>query len=241
MHQKCSPIKWDLDCQTAFDQLKKLCTTTPIWAYTDFAKPFKLQTNASVLGLGAVLYQIHEDLEKVISYARRSLTQSETKFPVHILEFLCLKWGITEEFHEYLYGNTFDVYIDNNPLTYVLMTAKLDAMEYRWAANLANYHFNLHYHSGRSNGEADALSRINWSKDDQTLPAKSIQAIVTSALTGEGKDYIDTINCSSQVIESLTPSVHENAQVVCKSMTMSEIDPDIDSIAVLTSHGTQIV
>ena len=125
--RKCSPIKWE----TAFDQLKELCTTTPILAYADFTKSFKLHTDASVLGLGAVLYQIHRGLQKVISYASRSLTQSETKYPVHKLEFLGLKWVITEQFHEYLYGNTFDVYIDNNPLTYVLTTAKLDVMGHR--------------------------------------------------------------------------------------------------------------
>ena len=150
-----------MESQTAFDQLKELCTTTPVLAYADFTKPFKLHTDASVLSLGAVLYQIHEDLEKVISYASRSLPQSKTKYPVHKLEFLGLKWAITEQFQEYLYGNTFDVYADNNPLTYVLMTAKLDTMRHRWFASLANYSFHLHYHSRRSNVEADALSRID--------------------------------------------------------------------------------
>ena len=111
--RKCNPIKWDLECQTAFDQLKELCITTPILAYADFTKPFKLHTDASVLDLGAVLYQVHKGMEKVISYASRSLTQSETKYPVHKLEFLCLKWAITEQFHEYLYGNT---------LTFILIT-----------------------------------------------------------------------------------------------------------------------
>ena len=73
----------------------------------------------------------------MISYAGRSLAQSETKYPVHKLELLCLKWAITEQFHEYLYGNTFDIYTDNNPLTYVVMTAKLDAMGHRWVTSLA--------------------------------------------------------------------------------------------------------
>ena len=162
--RKHNLIKWDLECQTAFDQLKELCTTTPILAYADFTEPFKLHTNASVLGLGAVLYQVHENVEKVISYASRSLTQSETKYPVHKLDMLCLIWTITEHFHEYLYGNTFDIYIDNNPLTNVLMTAKLDTMGHRWGTSLANYNFHLHYQSGSSNVEADALSRINWGK-----------------------------------------------------------------------------
>ena len=103
-----------MECRNVFDNLKESCTTTPILAYADFTKPFKLHTNDSVLGLGAVLYQVHKGVEKVISYASRSLTQSETKYPVHKLEFLYLKWAITEQFHEYLYGNTFDDYIDNN-------------------------------------------------------------------------------------------------------------------------------
>ena len=65
--RKQNPIKWDLECQDAFDNLKELCTTTPILAYADFAKPFKLHTDASVLGLGAVLYQVHKGADKVIS------------------------------------------------------------------------------------------------------------------------------------------------------------------------------
>ena len=143
--KKWNSIKWDLECHHIFDNLKELCTTTPILVYADFAKPFKLHTNASVLGLGAVLYQVHDGVEKVISHASRSLTKSETKYPVHKLEFLCLKWAITEQFHEHLYGNTFDVYTNNNSLTYVLMTAKLDAMGHGWIAGLANYNFYIHY------------------------------------------------------------------------------------------------
>ena len=109
------------------------------------------------------------------------------------------------------------------------MTAKLDAMGHRWVTSLANYNFHLHYQSGRSNVEADALSRINWGKNDQTLPADSIQSIVTATLTGQGKDYIEVIPCSHQAIESFALSVHDKAQVVCKSMTMPEIDSDSDS------------
>ena len=87
--RKQNSIKWDLECQHAFNHLKELCTTTQILAYADFAKPFKLHTDASVLGLGTVLYQVHDGVEKVIIYASRSLNKSETKYPVHKLEFLC--------------------------------------------------------------------------------------------------------------------------------------------------------
>ena len=108
--------------------LKELCTSTPILAYVDFGKPFKLHTDASVLSFGAVLYQEQDGVEKFISYASQSLSKLESKYPIHKFEFLCLKWAITDQFHEYLYGNTFDVYTDNKPLTYVLSTDKLDVV-----------------------------------------------------------------------------------------------------------------
>ena len=109
------------------------------------------------------------------------------------------------------------------------MTAKLDAMGHRWVAGLANYNFHIHYWSGKSNVEADALSRIDWGKGDGTLPADSIQAIVTTALTEQGNDYIETIPCSPQTIESFTSYINDNAQVVCKSNTTSETESNSDS------------
>ena len=60
----------------------------------------------------------------------------------------------------------------------------------------------------------------------QALSADSIQAIVTAALMGQGNDYIETIPCNPQIIESLTP---DNAQVVCKAITTSEIESNSDS------------
>ena len=69
---------------------------------------------------------------------------------------------MTDCFHEYLYGATFDVFTGNNPLTYILTTAKLDATGHRWVACLGPYNFNLHYKPGKLNSDADALSRIDW-------------------------------------------------------------------------------
>ena len=124
-------------------------------------KPFKLHTDASEHGLGAVLYQKQDDnTECVIAYGSR--TSSKPDYDAHKLEFLALKWSISERFHEYLYGGQFEVYTDNNPLTYILTTAKLDPTGQRWVASLANYNFKIFYKSGKLNVEADALSCIPW-------------------------------------------------------------------------------
>ena len=172
-------------CQLAFDLLKKLCTETPDLAYADYTKTFKVHTDASEDGLGAVLYQDQDDeTTRVIAYASRSLKKSEQRYHSSKLEFLTLKWAITDQFDEYLYGGTFEVHMDNNPLTYVLTTAKLDAMGQRWVASLANYNFTIQYHSGKQNIDADALSRILWDIKSTNDPV-----LIKSALVrGQGGD-----------------------------------------------------
>ena len=66
-------------------------------------------------------------------------------------------WAVTEKFHEYLYGNKFSVVMDNNPLTYVLKNAKLDATGHLWVAQLANYNFFISYVPGSTNHVADTV------------------------------------------------------------------------------------
>ena len=124
-------IMWDDRCQQSFDDLKHLCTTSPILAYAAFMRPFKFHTDACGSGLGAVLYQTHDDgTDTIITYTSRSLTKATSHYPTHKLEFLTLKWAMVKKFNEYLYGSTFDVYTDNNPLIDVLMTFKLDAVSH---------------------------------------------------------------------------------------------------------------
>ena len=144
--KKHKKVEWGNEQEQAFQQLKEVCTKTPVLAYADYKKPFRLNTDTSKLGLGSVLYQRQEDdTFRVIAYASRSLSKTEKNYSAHKLEFLALKWAVSERFHEYLYGGEFEVYTDNNPLTYVLTTAKLDVTGQRWIANLANYNFKIHY------------------------------------------------------------------------------------------------
>ena len=130
----------------------------PILCFADFTQPFRLHTDANTIGLGALLYQVQDGKEWTISYASRTFSKSKAQYVSHNLEFLALKWAVARSFQEYLYGNIFSVYSDSNPLTYVLMTAKLDAMGHWWIAMFAQYNFAIHYKSERMNVEADAFS-----------------------------------------------------------------------------------
>ena len=90
-------VEWTDECQVAFDKLKELCMSTPILAYANYKKLFELQTDASDLGLGVVLYQKDDEgHQRVIAYASRSLSNTEKNYPAHKLEFLALKWAITD-------------------------------------------------------------------------------------------------------------------------------------------------
>ena len=171
--KKTNEVEWTEQCEQAFSKLKDICSDTPILAYADYSKCFKVYTDASEQGLGMVLYQDQDDgTTRVIAYASRNLSKSEKRYHSSKLEFLALKWSVCERFHEYLYGGKFQVYTDSNPLTYVLTTTKLDATGQWWVTSLANYDFTIHYRSGKQNTEADALSRIEWQhKDDVQVKA----------------------------------------------------------------------
>ena len=98
---------------------------------------------------------------------------------------MALKWAITERFHEYLYGGNFEVFTDNNPLTYILTTAKLDATGQRWVASLANYNFKIFYRCGSSNIDADSLSRIPWemAQEDHTQMGPIVKSLILAPQT----------------------------------------------------------
>ena len=155
----CIEKMWSTACQQAFQTIIEKLTTAPVLGFADLSSPFLLHTDASNTGLGACLYQEQEGQLRVIAYASRGLTKSEVNYPAHKKEFLALKWSVTDKFHDYLYGGKFTVVTDNNPLTYVLSTAKLDATGYRWLAALSVYNFDLRYRRGLDHSDADGLSR----------------------------------------------------------------------------------
>ncbi|PIK39177.1 hypothetical protein BSL78_23984 [Apostichopus japonicus] len=161
----------------------------------------------SLGGLGAALYQIQEGKKRVIAYGSRCLRKGERNYPAHKLEFLALKWAVTEKFKDYLYGREFTVLTDNNPLTYVLSTAKLDATGHRWLAALGAYNFKINYRAGVKNGDADGLSRMFI--DEQSNVNNSITEVAPEAIQAicsfhrVDLDYIHTQSIHWPVVEAV--------------------------------------
>ena len=96
-HKK-KKVMWMKECQEAFDMLKGLFISTPILAFTDFTKPFKLHVDASTMGFGAILYQEQDGNNWVIGNASQALSKNESHYPTHKLKFLALKWAVNQNF-----------------------------------------------------------------------------------------------------------------------------------------------
>ena len=88
--RKDAVFHWNPDCQDAFDRLKTLLTTSPITALPDFSLPFRLYTDASTAGLGAILAQVREGKERIICCASHSPNQAEKAYPATKLKCLAI-------------------------------------------------------------------------------------------------------------------------------------------------------
>ena len=100
---KAKEVELPPDTLKAFGELKFRCMTAPVLVFADFKKPFRLETDASKEGLGAILLQELDDGKyHPVAFASRELKGGEPKYHSSKLEFLALKWAVTEQFHEYL-------------------------------------------------------------------------------------------------------------------------------------------
>ena len=160
------------------------CLTAPVLAFADFKKPFLLETNTSIEGLGAVLSQEQDDgCYHPVAYASPGLKGGELKYHSSKLEFLALKWAMTEQFREYLQYQPFLIRTDNNPLTYVMTTPNLDTVRYRWVAAMAGYNFEIKYVRGLDNKVADALSCMGGHLDEDAIKELLDQGAIKKLLS----------------------------------------------------------
>ena len=205
----------------AFDHLKAACLQVPILAFPDFDKPFLLETDASGRGLGAVLSQKQADgWYHPIAYASRVMNETEQRYHSNKQEFLALKWAVTEQFHEYLspYGknrNEFVVHTDNNPLTYIFLSANLDATGQHWVAQLASYNFSLEYQKSKDNTVANFLSQMN-----EHLPEEEVQEYLNKIPYPGVKAVLDNafMPIEERAEQGVWPS--SDCQEVCQEETV---------------------
>ena len=143
----------------AFEELKRRLSSAETLGYFNKNAPTQVIADASPEGLGAVLTQLHKDGPRIISYASRSLTETERRYSQTENEALALIWTC-EKFHPYIYGTPFELVTDHKPLEVIYGSkSRPCARIERWVLRMQPYKFKVIYQPGPKN-IADLLSRL---------------------------------------------------------------------------------
>ena len=157
--QEDAVFHWSAACQDAFDRLKTLLTTSPITAFPDFSQSFRLYTEASTAGLGAILAQVREGKQRIIYCTSRSLNQAEKAYPATKIECLTIVWAVAK-FRPYLMAMPFEVYTDHYALQWLKTMRTGSALLHSWLAALEEYDFTVKHQLGKAQTHVDGLSRL---------------------------------------------------------------------------------
>ena len=152
--QKEFKFDWDDRCEEAFQELKRRLTSAPILIVSDRGQGYTVYRDVSRARLGCVLMQTG----RVVAYGSRQLKNHEQNYPTHDMELATVVFAL-KIWRHYLYGEEFEVYSDHKSLKYIFTQRDLNMRQRRWMEFLEDYDFTLHYHPGKANVVADALSR----------------------------------------------------------------------------------
>ncbi|GJX26278.1 putative reverse transcriptase domain-containing protein [Tanacetum coccineum] len=152
--QKKVKFDWGNKQEAAFQLLKKKLCSAPILALPERAENFIVYCDALHKGLGGVLMQN----EKVIAYTSRQLKIHEKNYTTHDLELGAVVFAL-KIWRHYLYETKYTVFTDHKSLQHILDQKELNMRQHHWLELLSDYDCEIHYHPGKANVVADALSR----------------------------------------------------------------------------------
>ncbi|CAF4818781.1 unnamed protein product, partial [Rotaria sp. Silwood2] len=146
------------DEQAAFEQIKHILTTDLVLQLPNNALPFKIQTDASQLGIGAVLLQAYPESGRPICYMSKKLSPAQQRWsPIEQECYPIVK--AVELWRPYLHGNHFILESDHKPLEALMRKYQINEKCERWHLRLQSYNFTIKHIKGKSNSMPDYLSR----------------------------------------------------------------------------------
>ena len=166
--EKTDSLNWTHLATQAFHELRQALVQQPVLQLIDPAFPFTVRTDASNVGLGAVLMQPHkQDPRKLapVMYASRRLKAAENNYATVEKEALSIYWAF-HKFEAYIYGREFTLMTDHRPLLYLGSADKLNPRLKRWAIYLGLFKYHSTHIAGGQNHLADLLSRSPASEAD---------------------------------------------------------------------------
>ncbi|KAG1956974.1 gag-pol fusion protein [Pimephales promelas] len=152
-------ICWTEEAMEAFQDIKAAVCEEPVLYCPNFEEPFVLQTDASDIGIGAVLLQGGSDNRHPVAYVSRKLYPREVRYSTVEKECLAVKWAL-DTFRYYLLGREFTIETDHRPLQWMDRMRDTNARITRWYLSMQPYKFNIQHVPGKSNTTADFLSRL---------------------------------------------------------------------------------
>lgn len=193
-----------------FENLKLLVQRAPALTFPDFAARFYVATDASNLGIGAVLYQLpngpsDEKNVHYISFMARSLKKHELNYPAYKKELLGIVYAL-KQFECYLIGRSFTLFTDHRPLTYMHTQSELPTTIANWRETLMKFDFQCVYRPGMLNIIPDALSRAF--PDELWKPTDALNPRV-DMVTHQSK-RIKTATAAISTRSSFRPSTTES-------------------------------
>ena len=161
--------EWNENRQAAFEKMKILLMSAPVLMLPDDTRPFIVNTDASSVGVGAVLQQIDTNGKlRPCAYFSKKLQPAETRYSTHEQEMLAIMLAL-KHWRHFLYRRPFTIRTDHRSLEHFLTQPQLNNRQRRWAEVLADYDFQIEYESGDTNTVADTLSRNPLFDDGQRL------------------------------------------------------------------------
>ena len=159
---KAEHIQWSEAQERAYSLLKEYLLQEPVLKLPNLSKPFVLRTDASGVGVTAVLLQENDGKLYPVGYASKKLNLTEARYPIIEKECLTVVWGI-KRFKLYLAGRRFTLQTDHKPLKYLKDASYQNDRVFRWAVAVQEYSFRVEDIPGRENIGADFLSRTGYS------------------------------------------------------------------------------
>ena len=151
-------VIWGEAQEKAYVTLKNMLTSKPILRLADMSRPFILRTDASNVGIGAVLLQEYEGHVFPVAYSSKKLIDAERSYAAMEKECLAIIWGI-KKYALYLYGSEFTIQTDHQPLLYLNQKKFVNEKIMRWALYLQGWRYRIESIKGIDNVGADFLSR----------------------------------------------------------------------------------
>ncbi|GFU33041.1 hypothetical protein TNCV_4156101 [Trichonephila clavipes] len=211
---------WGPEEVEAFNNLKKALTSDPVLGMYDERASTEIHTDASGYGIGAVLVQIQNNVEKVIAYASRTLTKAEKNYSTTERECLAIVWA-TNKFRPYIFGKHFTVVTDHHSLCWLMNLKDPSGRLARWALRLQEHDFDVKYKTGKKHSDADALSR-NPVEEETETPDKFLAVTTSMNLALEQKKDQDLAKLKLLSNSSKTEEFRFIDGILCRK----NFDPD---------------